>query len=33
LELAKESDFVNVTVENIWFGLYDALGMRIVVIF
>lgn len=29
----KDSDVVNVTFENIWFGLYDALGMRIVVIF
>jgi hypothetical protein len=30
---AKDSDVVNGTFENIWFGLYDALGMRIVVIF
>lgn len=30
---AKNSDVVNGTFENIWVGLYDALGMRIVVIF
>jgi hypothetical protein len=30
---AKESDVVNGTFEKIWFGLYDALGMRIIVIF
>jgi hypothetical protein len=24
---AKDSDVVDVMLENIWFGLYDALGM------